>query len=85
MTLRVNIVAADGKRTFDGEADMVVAPSVGGEIGLLTGHEPVMTLLKTGTVKMSAGDKSVLVDIQDGWLSLYDDEVSIVVDSAKIR
>lgn len=86
MSLKVNLVAAD-KRIWSGEADMIVAPSVDGEIGLLTGHEPVMTLLAPGKVKVSSSDQKgethiTTVSVTGGFLSLYDNEVSIVADDA---
>jgi F-type H+-transporting ATPase subunit epsilon len=88
MTLKVNVVASD-KRIWNGDASMVIAPSVGGEIGLLTGHQPVMTALKAGDVRISfeVNGKTDIVEIEvtGGFVSLYDDVVSVIADNATIK
>ena len=43
-SLRVEVVAAD-QAVWSGEAKMVVAKTVEGEIGLLPGHEPMLAIL----------------------------------------
>lgn len=74
---------------LSGDADMVIAPSVSGEIGILTGHQPTMLILKPGVVRISANrdGKTTLteVEITGGFLSLYSDNLTIVADGAKIR
>ena len=74
---------------LSGDADMVIAPSVSGEIGILTGHQPTMLTLKPGVVRISAtndGKTNVTeVEVTGGFLSLYNDSVTIVADSAKVR
>jgi F-type H+-transporting ATPase subunit epsilon len=89
MTVKVNFVAAD-KRIWSGDAYMVTAPGEQGEFAVLEGHEPTMTLLKSGVVKISfCGDDGrnhdTIVQIEKGFLSLYGNEVSIVADSAEIQ
>jgi F-type H+-transporting ATPase subunit epsilon len=45
--LKVSVISPEAV-LFEGETDSVVAPAYDGEIGILTGHAPLMALLVTG-------------------------------------
>lgn len=82
--LEVDLVAAD-RKVWAGEAVMVVAPSVGGEIGILAGHAPVLAALRAGSVRIKAvdgGEQAFTVDA--GFLSVDNNQVTIVVDTAEV-
>ena len=49
MALHVSLVSADAE-VWTGEASLVVAKTVEGEIGFMTGHEPVLAILAEGQV-----------------------------------
>ncbi|MEY4500022.1 MAG: hypothetical protein RL319_1010, partial [Actinomycetota bacterium] len=57
-SLRVEVVAAD-QAVWSGEAKMVIAKTVEGEIGLLPGHEPMLAILASGEVRITldSGDQ----------------------------
>lgn len=78
MTLQVELVSAD-QRVWSGEASVVNARTVEGELGVLTGHTPVLSLLGEGTVEIVAtnGEK-VLATVDGGFLSVAQDRVSIL-------
>src|SRR5258705_11145588 len=40
---------------FEGETDSVVAPAYDGEIGILSGHAPLMALLGDGELRLGTG------------------------------
>jgi len=77
--LTVDIVGPD-RVLWSGTADRVIAPSVEGEIGLLAGHEPVLSVLRPGTVRVhgAAGEHSV--DIEGGFISFDHDSITIVAE-----
>ena len=54
-TLQVELVAAD-RKVWEGEADMVVARTVDGELGILPGHTPLLGVLVEGEVRIKAGE-----------------------------
>lgn len=83
-TLRVELVAAD-RAIWTGEAKMVVAKTVEGEIGLLAGHEPMLAILSSGEVRITLvdGDK-LIANAEDGFLSVEHDVVSIVARNAEL-
>ncbi len=49
MTLRVELVVPEGE-IWSGRADMVIAKTLDGDIGVLTGHTPVLGILAEGSL-----------------------------------
>ena len=83
-TLRVELVAAD-KAVWTGDAKMVIAKTVEGEIGLLAGHEPMLAILSSGEVRITLTDGDKLTaNAEDGFLSLEHDVVTIVARHAEL-
>jgi len=80
--LEVDVVAAD-RRVWRGEARMVSAPAADGEMGILPGHTPVLAVLRPGKVRITTVDGAVrLVQVDEGFLSVDSDRVTVVVHSA---
>lgn len=78
--LTVDVVAPD-QVLWSGTAERLVAPTVEGEIGLLTGHEPVLSVLKSGVVRVRGGaDGDAEFPIASGFLSFDHDVVTVVVE-----
>jgi F-type H+-transporting ATPase subunit epsilon len=83
-TLRVELVAAD-RAVWSGEAKMVVAKTVEGEIGLLPGHEPILAILGDGEVRITLEDGApIKANAADGFLSMEHDVVTIVARHAEL-
>jgi F-type H+-transporting ATPase subunit epsilon len=83
-TLRVELVAAD-KAVWSGEAKLVVAKTVEGEIGLMPGHEPMLAILANGVVRVTKPEGEVLVvTADDGFLSVEHDVVTVVARNASL-
>ncbi len=65
---------------FTGEAKSVVAPGITGELQILAGHEPLVTVLKTGVVTiMDTEEKSHTFDIEHGYLEVTPEQVTIML------
>ncbi|MDY0909135.1 F0F1 ATP synthase subunit epsilon [Microbacterium sp. CFBP9034] len=84
MPLNVSLVSADAE-VWSGEASLVVAKTVEGEIGFMTGHEPVLAILAEGQVRITetSGTK-VIANAQDGFLSMEGNDLTIVAGNAAI-
>ena len=83
-TLRVELVAAD-RAVWSGEAKMVVAKTIEGEIGLLPGHEPMLAILATGDVRITLPTgESIKATAAEGFLSVEHDVVTIVARDAQL-
>ena len=83
-TLRVELVAAD-QAVWTGEAKMVIAKTVEGEIGLLPGHEPMLAILASGEVRITLeGGEIIKASAEDGFLSIEKDVVTVVARHAAL-
>ncbi|MEO7943576.1 MAG: F0F1 ATP synthase subunit epsilon [Marmoricola sp.] len=83
-TLRVELVAAD-RLVWSGEAKVVNARTAGGEIGILANHMPVLSLLEAGVVEVETVDgDTLLAAVDDGFLSVAGNHVSILASHAKM-
>ncbi|MDN3497342.1 F0F1 ATP synthase subunit epsilon [Planococcus sp. APC 4015] len=84
MPLKVSLVSADAE-IWSGEASIVIAKTVEGEIGFMTGHEPVLAILAEGQVRITETSGSKIVaNAQDGFLSMENDELTIVAGNAAL-
>ncbi len=80
--LQVELVAAD-RTVWSGSASMVIARTVEGDVGVLRGHAPMLSLLTEATVEISEVDGGVIVAAVDaGFLSVAADRVSILSEYA---
>jgi F-type H+-transporting ATPase subunit epsilon len=79
-TLQVELVAAD-RKVWEGEADMVVARTVDGELGILPGHTPLLGVLTGGEVRIKAGDATHTATVDGGFLSVDRDKVIIIAEA----
>ena len=83
-TLRVELVAAD-RAVWSGDAKMVIAKTVEGEIGLLPGHEPMLAILASGDVRITLPTgESIKATAADGLQSVEHDVVTIVARDAQL-
>lgn len=82
--LTVELVAAD-RTVWSGEATMVIAKTVDGDIGVLRGHAPVLSLLSEAIVEITAEDGQTVFAVTDGgFLSVANDRVSILAERAEL-
>ena len=79
-TLQVELVAAD-RKVWEGEADMVIARTVDGELGILPGHTPLLGVLVEGEIRIKSGQGSQSATIDSGFLSVDRDTVIIVAEA----
>lgn len=79
MTLQIELVAAD-RVVWSGEAKEVLARTAEGEIGILSDHAPLLSVLSAGVVEIiPAGDgEKVVAAVEDGFISVADNRVSIL-------
>ena len=78
--LTVSIISPEAV-LFEGTTDSVVAPAFDGDVGILTGHAPMMTLLGQGELRLGAGGGQRL-RVQGGFLQVVDDKVRVVTEHA---
>jgi F-type H+-transporting ATPase subunit epsilon len=91
VTLRVELVVPDGE-IWSGNARMVIAKTLDGDIGVMGGHPPVLGILAEGSVVRildpEVGDEpqgeEVMIAVSSGFLAIADDRVSILSGQAEV-
>ncbi|MCU4749253.1 MULTISPECIES: F0F1 ATP synthase subunit epsilon [Streptomyces] len=85
--LHVELVAAD-RKVWSGEASLVVARTTSGDIGIMPGHQPVLSVLQTGPVTIrttgESGTGTVVAAVHGGFLSYTDGKLSLLAEIAEL-
>jgi F-type H+-transporting ATPase subunit epsilon len=79
--LKVSVISPE-RVLFEGEASSVVVPAFDGEVGILQGHAPMMTLLGKGSLRLDGGAGAKRFDIEGGFLQVVDNNVRVVTEKA---
>jgi F-type H+-transporting ATPase subunit epsilon len=83
MVLTVRVVAPD-KTVWDAPADEVILPSITGQLGILTGHAPLLTALETGVLRVRGADKTwVPIALMGGFAEIENNTVTVLVNGAE--
>jgi len=78
--LKVSVISPESV-LFEGETDSVVAPAYDGEVGILTGHAPLMALLGNGQLRLGSGSGRSF-NVSGGFMQVLDDQVRVVTEKA---
>lgn len=83
-TLHVELVAAD-RLVWSGEATMVIARTTEGDVGILPGHAPLLSVIIEGVVDVRTADGETWVAAVDaGFMSVANNRVSILSERAEM-
>ena len=83
--IQVHLVAVE-RELWTGKAQMVVARTVDGDIGVMSGHSPLLAQLREGfAARIIETNGNVLgVAVHGGFLSVTKDGVSILAEDAQL-
>jgi len=81
-SLKLDIVTAE-RVVYSDEADVVVAPGIDGQLGILPHHAPLMTTLQPGELWVRKGGEEFSLAISGGFLEVRPDRVIILADAAE--
>ncbi|PWT88705.1 MAG: F0F1 ATP synthase subunit epsilon [Blastocatellia bacterium] len=76
-------VVTPERRVLSETVDMVTVPGLGGELGILPGHTPLISQLQTGVSTYVDGGKSFSVLVSGGFVEVHDDHVSVLAEVAE--
>ncbi len=79
---KLDIVTAE-KVVYSDDVDMVVAPGVQGQLGILPHHTPLMTTLDAGELRIKKGGEELSLAISGGFLEVRPDHVIVLADAAE--
>ena len=82
-TMQVEVVSSE-ESIFSGEASFVVVPTQTGELGIYPRHEPIMSLVRPGALRLTVpGQKEeVLVAVSGGVLEVQPTKLTVLADVA---
>ncbi|MFC1985478.1 F0F1 ATP synthase subunit epsilon [Chloroflexota bacterium] len=82
MSVRLDIVTAE-RVVYSEEVDVVIAPGVEGQLGILPHHTPLMTTLQVGEMVVRKGGEEFSLAISGGFLEVRPDRIIVLADVAE--
>jgi len=82
MTIRCEIVSQD-RSVYEGEADLVLAPTTEGQIGILPGHAPTLAVLGMGVLRVRRGDEEEIFTVTGGFIEIQPEIVTVLANASE--
>ena len=82
MPMMLEIITAE-RQVYSGEVDMVIAPGVDGQLGILPKHAPLMTMLKPGELTIRKDGEDIYVAVSGGFMEVLGNRVSVLADACE--
>jgi F-type H+-transporting ATPase subunit epsilon len=83
MPLTVEIVTAEQLVYSEEGVERLIVPGVEGELGVLTLHAPLLTMIQPGVLRIVKGGDEVEMAITGGFIEVRDNRVTILADAAE--
>jgi F-type H+-transporting ATPase subunit epsilon len=83
MPLKVEVVTAESVVYSEEGVDRLIVPGVEGELGVLTLHAPLLTIIQPGVMRIVKGDDEVELAISGGFIEVRDNRITILADAAE--
>ncbi|MCY4113827.1 MAG: F0F1 ATP synthase subunit epsilon [Chloroflexi bacterium] len=81
--LTLTVVSPEREVLREDDVDMVVAPGIDGELGLMPRHAPLVTQLQAGTLRYRSGGDERFLTILGGFLQVMQDTVTVLADGSE--
>ena len=81
-TLRLEIITAE-RQVFADDVNVVVAPGIEGELGILPHHAPLMTMIKPGELLIRKDSEETYMSVSGGFLEIRPDKTIILADACE--
>jgi len=81
--LKLDVVTPE-RRVLSEQVDMVTLPGFGGELGILPGHTPLISRLKTGVLSYTKDRTSQQLHVSGGFVEVNDNQVSVLAEIAEL-
>ena len=82
MALQLDVITPE-RRLLSEQADAVNVPGLGGELGILPGHTPLISALQTGVLSYTQGGTTRRLLVSGGFVEVNNDRVSVLADLAE--
>jgi len=81
-SLKLDVVTAE-RTVYSEDVDIIIAPGMEGQLGILPHHAPLMTILQAGELIVRRGGEEDTLAISGGFLEVRPDRVIILADQAE--
>lgn len=82
MTIKLEVVTAE-RVVYSDDVDIVIAPGIEGQLGILPHHTPLMTTLQAGELVARKGGEEFVMAVFGGFLEVRPDHVIVLADAAE--
>lgn len=82
MTLKIRVIAPD-KIVWDAEAEEIILPSSTGQLGILTGHIPLLTAIDIGVMRVRIEKEWKPIILLGGFAEIKNNDITILVNGAE--
>ena len=82
MAMRLEIVTAE-RMVYSEDVDMLVAPGIDGQLGILPNHAPLLTALQPGEIRVDKDGEENYMAVSGGFLEVLANRVTILADTAE--
>jgi len=82
MTLNIRVIAPD-RTVWDASAEEVILPSSTGQLGILTGHIPLLTALDIGVMRVRIDKEWIPIVLLGGFAEVENNTITILVNGAE--
>ena len=79
--MHIDIVTPTGC-VLEGDIEAITVPSMSGEIGLLTGHIPIITALDVGPLTVSMSGENKVFAVEGGFVEMAKDRINVITEMA---
>jgi len=80
--IKLEIVTAE-RLVYSEDVDGIIAPGVGGELGILPQHAPFMTVIMPGMITVKQGGSELDMAVTGGFMEVRPERVIILADAAE--
>mgnify|MGYP001127595130 CR=1 FL=1 len=80
--LRFEIVTAE-RVVYSDDVDIVVAPGIEGQLGILPSHAPLLTMLQPGELVVRKDGEETAMFVSGGFLEVMQNRVTVLADVAE--
>nr|YP_009243852.1 ATP synthase CF1 epsilon subunit [Sporolithon durum]AMK96094.1 ATP synthase CF1 epsilon subunit [Sporolithon durum] len=82
MTLNIRVIAPD-RTVWDANAEEVILPSSTGQLGILTGHIPLLTAIDIGVMRVRIDKDWIPIVLLGGFAEVDNNTITILVNGAE--
>jgi F-type H+-transporting ATPase subunit epsilon len=83
MALTLKVITPD-KTVWNDKVEEIVLPSTTGQLGILSGHAPLLTAVDTGVMRIRPGKEWQAIALMGGFAEVENDEVKVLVNGAEL-